>query len=186
MSEQETRTEAGTEAPADEAAAETSVDPAADVSAEEADSEQEQALANPVEAAAAPAGLSCSFPGRAASFKSFARQRHDIVNRTIASVDVDAGSDQTVFVGQVVQFDGRESTPEPSESVTYEWDNGMTGAYPTAVFDAPGEYEVTLTVTVRGLGFTDTCTVRVIELPAVAFRERGGGGGHGGRELLDE
>ena len=132
------------------------------------------AEANPVEAAAAPAGLSCSFPGRAASFKSFARQRHDIVNRTIASVDVDAGSDQTVFVGQVVQFDGRESTPEPSESVTYEWDNGMAGAYPTAVFDAPGEYEVTLTVTVRGLGFTDTCTVRVIELPAMAFRERAG------------
>ena len=51
MSEQETRTEAGTEAPADEAAAESSVDPAADVSAEEADSEQEQALADPVEAA---------------------------------------------------------------------------------------------------------------------------------------
>ena len=132
------------------------------------------AESNPAEAAAGAGGLSCSFPGRAASFKSFARQRHDFVNRTIASVNVNAGPDQTVFTGQAVQFDGRESTPAASGDVPYEWGNGMTGDYPTAVFDAPGVYEVTLTVTVRGLGFSDSCTVTVLELPPVVFAERGG------------
>ncbi|HLU48364.1 MAG TPA: CotH kinase family protein, partial [Planctomycetota bacterium] len=131
------------------------------------------AESNPAEAAQSPAGVACSFPGRAASFKAFARQRFEIVNR-LAGATVEAGEDQVVFVGETVQFDGSESTPDASDVVTYEWSNGMTGERPTAIFEAPGTYVVTLTVKVQGIPFQDDVTIDVLPMPqSVAIEENG-------------
>jgi hypothetical protein len=132
------------------------------------------AASNPTEAMQAPAGIQCSFPGRATSFKAFAVTRHGIVNTAIAKVKLEAGADQVVFAGSTVQFDARASEPDPSPEVAYVWDNGMEGDFPTAVFSAPGKHVVTLSVTVRGIAFKDTVTITVLPLPELAFEEVGG------------
>ncbi len=132
------------------------------------------AMASPADAAGAPAGVACNFTSRVSSFKSFARQRHTVVNRLIANVDVDAGADQTVFVGSTVQFDGSGSSPEPSEEISYVWSGGMTGATPTIVFEEAGVYEVFLSVTVRGIEFSDSVVITVLSLPEQVFLERDG------------
>jgi len=132
------------------------------------------AKANPAEAQKAPAGLQCSFPGRAATFKQFAVQRQGIVNTKIAGVALDAGGPQAVYAGTTVQFDARNSKPDPSPDVTYVWDNGMTGDYPTFKYEAPGEYTVTLTVTVRGIEFKDSVVITVLAKPEKAFLEASG------------
>ncbi|MBI4604505.1 MAG: lamin tail domain-containing protein [Planctomycetes bacterium] len=132
------------------------------------------AVADPAEAAKAPAGVSCSFPGRATSFKAFAVTRYNLVNQKLAGVDLDAGPDQTVYAGTIVQFDARASRPEPGEGVTYRWSNGMEGSYPTAVFDAPGVHAITLIVTVRGIELKDSVTITVLPRPEAAFVEKDG------------
>ena len=132
------------------------------------------AEANVAEAQKSPAGLQCSFPGRATSFKQFAVQRYSIVNTKIANVSLDAGSSQTVYAGSKVQFDARNSKPDPSPETPYTWDNGMTGDAPTFQYDQPGAYTVTLSVTVRGIAFSDTVTITVLEKPEKAFVEAGG------------
>jgi hypothetical protein len=104
------------------------------------------AKANPGEASQAPAGIQCSFPARAASFKSFAVTRHNVVNSAIAKVKLDAGADQVVFAGSTVQFDARASEPDPGPTVIYSWDNGMEGDFPTAVFNAPASVVTQVTV----------------------------------------
>jgi len=132
------------------------------------------AMANPAEAAQAPAGVACSIQGRVGSFKAFIRSRHTVINNTIAAVRIDAGDDQTVFAGSTVTFDASGSSPEPSEDAPYTWSNGMVGATPTAVFAEPGIYEITLTITVRDLPFTDTVKITVLPIPEEAFAERDG------------
>lgn len=131
------------------------------------------AASNPTEAAQSAAGVNCSFPGRANSFKAFARQRFDYVNR-LAGAEVIAGEDQVVFAGETVVFDASASSPDPSDSVTYEWDNGMVGERATAVFDEPGEYVVTLTVTMRGIPFEDQVNVKVLPVPSLVSVEKDG------------
>lgn len=133
------------------------------------------AQANPTEAAQAPGGVACSFPGRAASFKSFAVARHSYVLRTVAGVRlVDAGPDQVVFTGTTVQFDATATDPDPGPDVVYTWDNGMEGEAPTWVFQEPGDHVVTLTVTVKGLEFEDTVTITVLPIPELAHKESDG------------
>lgn len=132
------------------------------------------AAANPAEAARAPAGLACSFPGSAAVFRSFAAQRFAIVNQQLAGAKVDAGPSSTVFAGSVVRFDASASTPAPGPDVPYAWDNGMEGDRPTFVYDEPGEYVVTLTVTVRGIPFRDDVTVTVLPRPERVHAEADG------------
>ena len=132
------------------------------------------AQANPQEAASAPGGFSCSFPARAASFKSFALTRFNFINTKLAGVSLNAGADKTAFAGATVQFDASASSPDPGPDVTYEWDNGMQGEKPTFVFEEAGTHVVTLTVTVRKIPFQDAVTITVLPEPALAHKERDG------------
>ncbi len=77
----------------------------------------------------------------------------------------DAGSAQTVGVGETVAFDGTASS-DNTEIESYEWDfdgdgsYDATGATPTHAFSSPGTYTVTLRVT-DAAGNTDTATVTI-------------------------
>ena len=132
------------------------------------------AQANPTEAAQAPGGVACSFTGKASEFKNFATTRHTLVNQELSSVLANAGPDQTVMAGEVVQFDARASRPDPGAGVSYTWSNGMTGDYPTTVYDTPGTYVVTLTITVSGTPYRDSVKITVVPAPEDAFAEEGG------------
>ncbi len=95
---------------------------------------------------------------------------------TIGLPVADAGSDQTVFVGQRVDFDGSRSTPPSGSSLErFQWDFQNDG-----VFDAEGEH-VSYTYTSAGTYIvllrvtdtfdqtdTDTCTVEVSPRPPSA------------------
>ena len=81
----------------------------------------------------------------------------------------EAGSDQSVLTGSVVQFDGTGSY-DPDfgpNALSYSWDfdvsNGIqvdaTGASPTHVYAASGIYTVTLTISDGKTTATDTLTV---------------------------
>ncbi|MCJ7607734.1 MAG: PKD domain-containing protein, partial [Thermoplasmata archaeon] len=79
----------------------------------------------------------------------------------------DAGTDQTVTVGDTVTFDGSGSSDDV-DVVNYTWtftydDEAKTlyGEAPTFDFDIVGTYEVTLTVT-DAEGLTDTDTVSIV------------------------
>jgi PKD repeat protein len=85
----------------------------------------------------------------------------------------DAGSDLSVTVGSTVTFDGSASTDDKG-IVSYSWDfdisDGIsvdaTGKTVTKVYDRPGTYTVTLTVTdTVGQTATDTLTVVVSIAP---------------------
>ena len=52
----------------------------------------------------------------------------------------------------------------------------MVGDSPTFVFEEPGEYTVTLTVTILGISFEDTVTITVLRVPDRAFVEEGAQG----------
>jgi hypothetical protein len=132
------------------------------------------AQANPAEAAQAPAGVACSFSGGASSFRSFAVQRHDFVNTQLAAVRADAGPDQTVIAGNIVQFDARASRPDPAPNVVYTWSNGLAGDFPAAHFDVVGVFRVTLTISVDGIPYEDDVVVTVIPAPTTACQEVGG------------
>ena len=127
------------------------------------------AQGNPQEASMAPAGVACNFASSANGIRSFATQRFMVVNRTIASVLIDAGPDQTVFLGTEVQFDASATTPDESPDVSYTWSNGLVGEMPSVVFTEIGDFEITLTVTVRGVEFQDTVLVKVLPIPNEAF-----------------
>ncbi|UCG70146.1 MAG: PQQ-binding-like beta-propeller repeat protein [Thermoplasmata archaeon] len=79
----------------------------------------------------------------------------------------DAGSDQTVNVGDLVQFDGSGSY-DPDGNVTfYDWDFGDgsphgSGMNPTHVYNISGDYTVTLTVwDDDNASDDDTCIITV-------------------------
>lgn len=83
-----------------------------------------------------------------------------------------AGPDQTVFVGEVVTFDGSGSYDPDGEIVSYEWNFGDgsygSGVNPTHTYTAVGTYEVTLTVTDNsGAVDSDTMTVIVQAKPVM-------------------
>ncbi len=133
------------------------------------------AQSNLEEARASGGGLGCgTFASRAASFKVFAIQRHDLVNSQLAGVSMEAGSDQTVFAGSVVQFDASASEPDPGPDVTYTWDNGMEGETPTFQFEEPGVFEITLTITARNIPFVDSVIITVLPVPELALAVENG------------
>jgi hypothetical protein len=132
------------------------------------------AEANPTEAAQAPAGVACSFAGGITAFKSFASARFQVVNQQLSQVLVDAGPDQTVFIGATVQFDARNSRPDPGPGVVYSWSNGLAGEAPTIVYGQAGTYQVTLTITASGQSFQDSVTITVVAPPSSAYAEANG------------
>jgi hypothetical protein len=132
------------------------------------------AQANPAEAAPGPRRRRVQLLGRRSSFRSFAIQRHDFVNTQLAAVRADAGPDQTVIAGNIVQFDARASRPDPAPNVVYTWSNGLAGDFPAARFDVVGVYRVTLTISVDGIPYEDDVVVTVIPAPTTACQEVGG------------
>ena len=84
----------------------------------------------------------------------------------------DAGPDQEVDVNAVVYFSGTNSYDRDGQIVQYYWDigDGTTheGMVFQHVFEIPGTYNVSLTVTDDdGLTDTDYCSISVAELPPV-------------------
>ena len=132
------------------------------------------AQANATEAAAAPAGIACGFPGEASAFKSFASARRTHITTALATALPAAGPDQTVLAGTTVQFDATASRPDPGPGVPYSWSNGMTGERPVFRYDNPGTYVVTLTITVSGVAYRDSVTITVVPAPDEAFEESDG------------
>ena len=132
------------------------------------------ASSNQTEADQALSPFCGSLAGGAAAFKNFTAARFAVVNQRLSAVEVDAGPDQTTFVGNVVQFDASASRPDPSTKVPYTWSNGMKGEKPTFTFTAPGTFTITLTVTVSGTPYQDSVTITVLPAPDEAFSETGG------------
>jgi chitodextrinase len=94
------------------------------------------------------------------NIKSTVNDGYPVLNWQINEPPVaDAGLDQTVLVGEVVNFDGSGSYDPDGTIDTYEWDfgdgNTGTGLTPTHSYDTAGTYTVTLTVTDDD-GDTDT------------------------------
>jgi PKD repeat protein len=83
----------------------------------------------------------------------------------------DAGLDQIVNEDEVVFFDGSGSSDSDGVIVNYTWDfgDGNYGyeEFPTHIYDNPGIYIVTLTVTDDdGATDSDTCTITVEDITA--------------------
>ncbi|UCF07367.1 MAG: PKD domain-containing protein [Thermoplasmata archaeon] len=92
---------------------------------------------------------------------------------------------QEIFIGDDAKFDGSASYDLDGCIVSYEWDfgdgNTASGVSPTHIYDAPGRYTVTLTVTDDdGASGFDFCAVAVhddcppppnVNLPPVAVPE---------------
>ena len=132
------------------------------------------AEANPAEANQAAAPMSCSFSAAAATMRNFAVVRQRVVRQAIPKVVAEAGPDMRVFAGEEVLFDARASRPDPGPGVEYRWSNGMTGDSPSYVFEEPGEYVITLTVSYEGASDSDTVKVTVLPRPNWAFLEQDG------------
>ncbi len=84
----------------------------------------------------------------------------------------DAGDDQTVLVGEEVQFDGSESSDPDGSIVSYSWDfddgSSGSGETPSHTYTAAGRYTATLTVTDND-SLTDTDSVVItVQAPPVA------------------
>ena len=77
----------------------------------------------------------------------------------------DAGSDQTVTVGNSVAFDASGSSDVDGDSLSYSWDFGDgstgTGATPSHSYTSAGTYSVSLTVDDGAATATDPLTVTV-------------------------
>ena len=104
------------------------------------------------------------------------KQASDSINVLVDNVNVsptaNAGPDQTVYVGQTVNFDGSGSTDPDGSIDTYSWIFGDgatgTGVNTSHIYTAAGTYTATLVVTDNGgLTGTDTAIVIVSEAPAV-------------------
>jgi PKD repeat protein len=111
------------------------------------------------------------------SFRSD-QDKYPLMNpyNTINEVPVaNAGPDHTVWVGEVVQFDGSGSYDPDGTIVSYEWDFGdgtsvtLTNPFTSHTYVAIGTYTVILTVTDNdGATAADTCLVTVIQNPSTA------------------
>lgn len=71
-----------------------------------------------------------------------------------------AGNDINGVVGVSVRFNASASRDQDCEIVSYSWTNGMSGVSPLHLYDTPGTYNVTLTVT-DNEGATDSDSVTV-------------------------
>ncbi len=78
-----------------------------------------------------------------------------------------AGQDQTVYTGDVVQFDGSASYDPDETPLSYSWNFGDnatgSGAQPTHIYSNAGTYIVALTVYDGVYSDTDTCRIQVLQ-----------------------
>ncbi|MBF0406521.1 MAG: PKD domain-containing protein [Candidatus Riflebacteria bacterium] len=75
-----------------------------------------------------------------------------------------AGPDQIVRRGEMVRFTAAGSYDIDGSIATYSWSNGLAGISPFTVYDEPGEYHVTLTVSDNsGNQASDTVLITVKE-----------------------
>ena len=100
--------------------------------------------------------------------------RSDTVTITVHSGPCSTpGNDQTVSVGEIVNFDGSGSCDPDGGELIYSWDFGTdatpatgTGATPSCTYSTIGTKIVTLTVTDdEGATASDTVTITVIDPP---------------------
>ncbi|UCG70113.1 MAG: PKD domain-containing protein [Thermoplasmata archaeon] len=85
--------------------------------------------------------------------------------------NADAGPDQAVYEGDLVQFDGSGSNDPDGMIVIYDWDFGDglphgSGVASTHIYNTTGNYSVTLTV-VDNQNATDTDTCIIAVLPSI-------------------
>jgi len=78
----------------------------------------------------------------------------------------DAGADQESYAGNVLSFNGSQSSDPDGDVLEHTWDfgdgNNATGVTPTHAFTSPGIYHVVVTVTdSHDASSTDTCIVTV-------------------------
>ena len=80
----------------------------------------------------------------------------------------DAGGDQTLTAGWALTFDGRNSSDPNANIASYEWwfseGGAATGPITTRVYEAPGTYYATLTVT-DATDFSDSDMIQIIVIP---------------------
>jgi parallel beta-helix repeat protein len=80
----------------------------------------------------------------------------------------EAGPDQVVYEGDLVQFDGSGSNDPDGSIVIYDWDFGDgsphgSGINPTHIYNTTGNYSVTLTVfDNQNASDTDSCAITVL------------------------
>lgn len=84
----------------------------------------------------------------------------------------DAGGDKSVFMDEIITFDGSGSVDPDGTIITYEWDfgdgNDGQGETVTHFYTVPGTYTVTLVVTDNGgLPGVDIIFVVVADLPEI-------------------
>jgi parallel beta-helix repeat protein len=83
--------------------------------------------------------------------------------------NADAGNDQTVRLGEIVQFDGNGSYDQDGDVLAFDWDFGdgsahATGVQPTHIFQNLGVFTVSLIVSDDHCGSDiDTCVVTVLQ-----------------------
>ncbi len=101
-------------------------------------------------------------------------QDSDEVTITVHDAPIaDAGSDQTVLVGETVSFDGSGSSDPDGGNLTYSWEFGADadpetaeGVMPFCIYSARGAKTVILTVTDdEGATASDTVTINVYNPP---------------------
>ena len=95
---------------------------------------------------------------------------HSGVNH--APVAVAGQAVRQAIVGSRVVFDGRGSSDPDGDDLTYAWSNGLQGAVAERVYDAPGNHEVTLTVSDGKLTATAATRLAVGNTVRVNFQPR--------------
>ena len=88
----------------------------------------------------------------------------------VANAGADISLNMTSSAGQTANFDASGSSDSDGSIVSYSWSNGLSGVAPTLVYDTPGAFNVTLTVTDNeGASATDNVTVTVEAAPVYNY-----------------
>lgn len=95
-----------------------------------------------------------------------ATRSYSVVETNLPNVPpvANAGADKTALVGSLVRFDGNASTDSDGSIVTYAWSNSLTAPSGDFVYQQPGVYTETLTVTDdKGASASDSVQITVVD-----------------------